>query len=165
MLKILTIAILITTSLTTHAISFTDAILNQSSEELNRDLPRQIDKLTWLINVSALPNRTVVFNYQINTDELLKVIAHEMGISTDNLWEQARKKHKNPELLYAEAIDNIFSIQAINANCTTPSIRNMIDDGVTMLHTYYRRDGVYITELRVNINSCIIDPSAKSRSN
>ena len=97
-----------------------DAELEKVAADMNRGCPFQVDEITVLVNVKALPNKTIQYNYKLN--DLTKT---EINLDTV-------KKYVFPNLL-KNAKEN-------------PEAKPFRDNDVTIRYHYDDKNGEFITE-------------------
>ena len=94
--------------------------LAKVAEDMNRGCPFQVDELTVLVNVKALPNKTIQYNYKLNS-----MTKAEINLDTV-------KKYVFPGLL-KNAKEN-------------PEAKAFRDKEVTIRYNYSDKNGEHITE-------------------
>jgi ribosomal protein L40E len=97
-----------------------DAELAQMAENMNRGCPFQVDEITVLVNVRALPNKTIQYNYKL--DDITKA-----EINLDTI-----KKYVFPSLL--------------KNTKENPEAKSLRDKQVTIKYNYKDKNGEHVTE-------------------
>ena len=137
-----------------YAVEFTNKILLDSANKQNANLPAQVDSLTWFMSVKVLNDRILQYTYKMESEKLIDIIAKQLNTSTESLKKQAIQKSGGTDGLLRDIINTTFKKLVTNSNCTTPSTRAMIDDGVKLLHMYYKLNEKYITQITVSRSDC-----------
>ena len=97
-----------------------DAELAKVAEDMNRGCPFQVDEITVLVNVKALPNKTIQYNYKLND-----ITKAEINLDTV-------KKYVFPGLL-KNAKEN-------------PEAKSFRDKEITIKYNYKDKNGEHVTE-------------------
>ncbi|NNT70886.1 hypothetical protein HKT18_01540 [Flavobacterium sp. IMCC34852] len=97
-----------------------DAELANVAENMNRGCPFQVDEITVLVNVKAMPNKTIQYNYKLND-----ITKAEINLDTV-------KKYIFPNLL-KNAKEN-------------PDAQSFRDKEVTIKYNYSDKNGEHVTE-------------------
>ncbi len=100
--------------------------LAKVAEDMNRGCPFQVDELTVLVNVRALPNKTIQYNYKLNN-----MTKAEINLDTV-------KKYIFPGLL-KNAKEN-------------PEAKSFRDKEITIKYNYSDKNGEHVTEYVVTPN-------------
>lgn len=99
-----------------------DSDLSEVANEINKTCPMNVDKFTTLLNVAALPNKTLRYNYK------LTMLKEEIQLDTV-------KKYLFPEIL-----QNVK---------TSPDMKALRDKQVTFNYYYSDKDGNFVTQYAV----------------
>ncbi|MBA3924626.1 MAG: hypothetical protein H0X31_24160 [Nostocaceae cyanobacterium] len=103
------------------------SFLLQAASEINKDLPMMVDRETMLSNVSA-KNNALVFNYVI------------VNYSSTQI---------NSNLL----LPNI-SHSLTNYACSNPDTQKILNNGISIHHSYTSNDHIFIGEVKVSSSDC-----------
>jgi hypothetical protein len=107
------------------------AALNRTVDELNRSVPKVIDRDTELTSVAALPN-AILYRYRLLT------------LSVNDLDAPA-----------VAAMKRDHAVAVVNSACTTPQTRDsFLKRGVTMKYMYVDRDSRFLLEIAVTPADC-----------
>ncbi|MBF6641622.1 hypothetical protein IVB69_09020 [Flavobacterium sp. J49] len=97
-----------------------DEELAKVAEDMNRGCPFQVDEITVLVNVKALPNKTLQYNYKLND-----ITKAEINLDTI-------KKYVFPNLL--------------KNTRENPEGQSLRDKQVTIKYNYSDKNGEHVTE-------------------
>jgi hypothetical protein len=107
-----------------------EKILKEMSETLNKDLPMQLDKNTWLLSTIPISGR-------------LSYVAKIVGYPTDILLKEKDELRK------------ILVPEAINRVCTSDKTRNTVLAGITFECEFFTEDGYSIYSFQVSKKDCL----------
>lgn len=115
----------LTSKKTEQANNLIEQVLADSSEEMNKGLPKMIDQITQLTSTSSI-GKDFVYNYRI--------------IDAKTQFTQ-------------KDLDNLKN-DAINSACTNPDTKRLLDMDAGFIFNYYGSDGSYIGKLSAHSSDC-----------
>jgi heme/copper-type cytochrome/quinol oxidase subunit 1 len=102
-----------------------ESALVSASNEMNKDLPAMVDKVTQMTSTSASGNE-LSFSYKILTDS---------------------------KITQAD-LDNSLRKGATNQACTTPETKELLNAGAKFVYLYYDNSGQYIGKMSLSASDC-----------
>lgn len=103
------------------------AQLNEAVQQMTSALPMTLDEETRLDTVQTI-NTMMIYN---NT--LVNYAANDIN---------------------AAQLDALIDENVLSTICSNPQLKPMISLGVTMVYRYYGKDGIYISEIGIDTDSC-----------
>jgi len=99
--------------------------LTTAANDLNKNLPMMVDKITEAFVVTPRDHE-LEFSYRVVTLQASEIDLNTNGVKSDR----------------------------INYTCSTPTIRPLIDRGISMRYSYYDKNRIFIFSTLVNKSDC-----------
>lgn len=128
------------------------------ANEMNKTMPRAVDKITTVNNVKALPGMYLHYIYELDIQSVLVAISQENNLSLEEAENKIISKMGSIERFSQYAVDKNF-IQARNLYCSTPVVgdlepRYLAEKGVTTVHRFYNSNGLFIGSYSFDKDTC-----------
>ena len=122
-------------------------------------LPMQIDEYTSLSTILVTRPKTLIYSYTVDFDKLVAVSAKQNGTDVDTVIRSALKNFGSVQAWTRACGDQYLLPLYINANCSTPAPRRLIDDGARLNHVARDTHGNFLYEALITSETCASEKS------
>ena len=152
--KILVVASCLFFSASLWAQKYSEKNVKEEVDKIASTLPARIDSATIMTGLT-LENNTLQYSYRIDMDEIFRIGGSEVGLSSSEMRRRLSDQFGSIDKFIDFWVDNRVIGLYTKKNCTTPSIRRLIDNGYSLLHTMYEPSGSFLFEFRVTRSDCV----------
>jgi len=135
----------------------TEQEVRQAMGYLQQRLPLALDprdQSTKLIGVSVQPGRMVIYQYAIDTDQMLRASAIKMGMTYQQLIDKSTQKFGSPLALLKATMTPYVRPGMVQQNCSMPFTHQMLQDGWTLVHQVDAIGGQNLAMEIVTLKDC-----------
>ena len=123
-------------------------------DENAKNLPIKTDAVTTITGIMLFSENTIMWRYTIDKEKLISFHAQSENMSDTEYRSAAIREYGSVENYIKTWKEKIMKSTIIKRNCSTPSVKEMIDRGVNFKHSYFEENGEYFYEVFVNKSSC-----------
>lgn len=153
-IKILVVTSFLFFSASLWAQNYSKKNVKEEVDKIASTLPVRTDSATTLTGLT-LENETLHYSYRIEMDEIFRIGGLEVGLSSSEMRRRLSDQFGSIDKFIDFWVDNRVIGLYTRKNCTTPAIRQIIDNGYSLLHTMYEPNGNFLFEFRVTRSDCV----------